>query len=259
MSAALQARFGGLVEELAAIIGAYGDAPADVTPGQFPHGRRLVATFAVSGGYVGSCTVAVDYAGAEAIARLLSGSEGALTDTAVADGLRAALGQSVAALASRGPSERLDMTLGSVESGGIGLPDGETWSYSVAVPGFSEPVLIGMTWAGSAGTVSAAGAEDEDGEAPRREERIEDRIDVILDIDLPIVVRFGRTEMPIRQLTRLGMGSVIDLGRSPDDPVELLVSDRVVAHGEVVIVGGNYGIRILDVASPSERVRSIEG
>ena len=85
-----------------------------------------------------------------------------------------------------------------------------------------------------------------------------DRIDVILDIDLPLVVRFGRTELPLRTLTRLGPGSVIDLGRSPDDPVEVLVSNRVVARGEVVIVGGNYGVRILDVVSPKERMRSME-
>jgi flagellar motor switch protein FliN/FliY len=84
------------------------------------------------------------------------------------------------------------------------------------------------------------------------------RIDVILDIDLPIVIRFGHTELPLRALTRLGPGSVIDLGRSPDDPVEVMVSDRVIAHGEVVIVGGNYGIRILDVVSPSERMRTME-
>jgi flagellar motor switch protein FliN/FliY len=81
---------------------------------------------------------------------------------------------------------------------------------------------------------------------------------VILDIDLPVVVRFGHTEMSIKALTRIGPGSVIDLGRSPDDPVEILVSDRVVAHGEVVVIGGNYGIRILDVASPAERMRTVE-
>ena len=74
-----------------------------------------------------------------------------------------------------------------------------------------------------------------------------------------MVVRFGHTELPIRALSRLGPGSVIDLGRSPDDPVEVLVSNRVVAHGEVVIVGGNYGVRILDVASQRERARSMEG
>jgi flagellar motor switch protein FliN len=86
----------------------------------------------------------------------------------------------------------------------------------------------------------------------------ESRIDVILDIDLPVIVRFGHTELPLRTLTRLGPGSVIDLGRSPDDPVEIMVSDRVIARGEVVVVGGNYGIRILDVVSTSERMRSME-
>jgi flagellar motor switch protein FliN/FliY len=84
------------------------------------------------------------------------------------------------------------------------------------------------------------------------------RIDVILDIDLPVVVRFGRTDLPLRALTRLGPGSVIDLGRSPDEPVEVMVSNRVVARGEVVIVGGNYGIRIIDVVSPSERMAWVE-
>jgi flagellar motor switch protein FliN/FliY len=86
----------------------------------------------------------------------------------------------------------------------------------------------------------------------------DDRIDVILDIDLPLVVRFGKTELPLKALTRMGPGSVIDLGRSPDDPVEVLVSNRVVARGEVVIVSGSYGIRILDVVSQRERVRSME-
>ena len=86
----------------------------------------------------------------------------------------------------------------------------------------------------------------------------ESRIEVILDIDLPVVVRFGHTELPLRTLTRLGPGSVIELGRSPDDPVELMVSDRVIARGEVVVVGGNYGIRILDVVSPTERMQSME-
>jgi flagellar motor switch protein FliN/FliY len=84
------------------------------------------------------------------------------------------------------------------------------------------------------------------------------KLDVILDIDLPLLVRFGRTEMPLRTLTMLGPGSVIDLGRSPDDPVDVLVSNQVVARGEVVIVGGNYGVRITDVMSPADRIRSME-
>ena len=99
----------------------------------------------------------------------------------------------------------------------------------------------------------------EDAQATQATHQVDQsRIDVILDIDLPVVVRFGRTDLPLRTLTRLGPGSVIDLGRSPDEPVELMVSNRVVARGEVVIVGGNYGIRILDVVSPSERMPWVE-
>src|SRR5262249_14599677 len=83
-------------------------------------------------------------------------------------------------------------------------------------------------------------------------------LDVIMDIDLPLVVRFGRTELPLKTLTALGPGSVIDLGRSPDEPVEVLISNRVVARGEVVIVSGNYGVRVRDVVSATERARSLE-
>ncbi len=73
------------------------------------------------------------------------------------------------------------------------------------------------------------------------------QLDVILDIDLPMVVRFGHTELTVEALTRIGEGSVIDLGRSPHEPVDLLVSGRLVARGEVVVVSGHYGVRILEL------------
>ena len=60
------------------------------------------------------------------------------------------------------------------------------------------------------------------------------RLDAVLDVDLPLVVRFGRAVMPLRALADLGPGSVVDMGRSPDEPVELLVGDRLIARGEVV-------------------------
>jgi flagellar motor switch protein FliN/FliY len=64
--------------------------------------------------------------------------------------------------------------------------------------------------------------------------------------------------MPLRLIAALGPGSVIDLGRSPDDPVDVLVSNQLVARGEVVIVGGNYGVRITDVINPGNGARSVE-
>src|SRR5262249_58726244 len=73
------------------------------------------------------------------------------------------------------------------------------------------------------------------------------RLEAVLDVDLPLVVRFGRATMPLRALAVLGPGSVIDMGRSPDEPVELLVGDRLIARGEVVVVSGNYGVRITEL------------
>ena len=80
-------------------------------------------------------------------------------------------------------------------------------------------------------------------------------LEVLMDVELPISVRFGRAEMSLLALTRLGPGSVIDLHRSPDDPVELMVSGKVVARGEVVVVAGNYGVRVTEVVSTTERIR----
>ena len=73
------------------------------------------------------------------------------------------------------------------------------------------------------------------------------RLEAVLDVDLPLVVRFGRAVMPLRALVDLGPGSVVDMGRSPDEPVELVVGERVIARGEVVIVAGNYGVRITEL------------
>jgi flagellar motor switch protein FliN/FliY len=85
------------------------------------------------------------------------------------------------------------------------------------------------------------------------------RLDAVLDVELPLVVRFGRAVMPLRALADLGPGSVIDMGRSPDEPVELLVGDRLIARGEVVIVGGNYGVRISELAGTRPLSMELQG
>ena len=84
------------------------------------------------------------------------------------------------------------------------------------------------------------------------------RLEAVFDVDLPLVVRFGRAVMPLRALADLGPGSVVDMGRSPDDPVELLVGDRVIARGEVVIVGGNYGVRITELTGAPQAAPETE-
>jgi len=80
-------------------------------------------------------------------------------------------------------------------------------------------------------------------------------LDVILDIELPLVVRFAQTTLTLQALSRLGPGSVIDLDRSPEEPVDVLVNGRLIARGEVVVAAGNYGVRIAEVLTADERIR----
>jgi flagellar motor switch protein FliN/FliY len=87
---------------------------------------------------------------------------------------------------------------------------------------------------------------------------VPENLDVILDIDLPLSVRFGHAELTLDALTKLGPGSLIELARLPDDPVELLVNGKLVARGEVVVVGGNYGVRVHEVVSTEARIRTLE-
>lgn len=84
-------------------------------------------------------------------------------------------------------------------------------------------------------------------------------MELILDIELPLWVRFGETAMTLQALTKLGPGTTLDLERSPDDPVDVMVNNTVIARGEVVVVAGNYGVRVTEVVSASDRIRSMAG
>jgi flagellar motor switch protein FliN/FliY len=82
-------------------------------------------------------------------------------------------------------------------------------------------------------------------------------IDLLLDVELPISVSFGHTEMPLKDVMKLGAGSVIELDKSVNDPVTIIVNHKPIATGEVVIVDGKYGVRILEVESTADRIRSL--
>jgi len=75
---------------------------------------------------------------------------------------------------------------------------------------------------------------------------------------LEVSVELGRTKMLINDLLQLGQGSVIELDKLAGDPVEILVNQRLVARGEVVVVNEKFGIRLTDILSPMERVRKLK-
>ncbi len=82
-------------------------------------------------------------------------------------------------------------------------------------------------------------------------------IDLLLDVELPVSVSFGHSEMQLKDVLKLGAGSVIELDKSVNDPVAIIVNHKPIAKGEVVMVDGNYGVRILEVESTADRIRSL--
>ena len=82
-------------------------------------------------------------------------------------------------------------------------------------------------------------------------------LDLILDIPLAVTVELGRSKMLINDLLQLGQGSVIELTKLVGDPLEVLVNDKLVARGEVVVVNEKFGVRLTDIVDPMERVKSL--
>lgn len=82
-------------------------------------------------------------------------------------------------------------------------------------------------------------------------------VQMLLDINLNVTIELGRTRLSIRRILELGPGSIIELDRLAGEPVDLLVNDKVVAKGEVVVVDEYFGIRILSLVSPEERIKQL--
>jgi|GEM_PF-83184 len=80
-------------------------------------------------------------------------------------------------------------------------------------------------------------------------------LDRLMDIDMEVAISFGETTLVLADVLKLSSGAIVELNRAVSDTVQLLVNDTVIAEGEVVVVEGNYGIRVTNVVSPQERVR----
>jgi flagellar motor switch protein FliN/FliY len=82
-------------------------------------------------------------------------------------------------------------------------------------------------------------------------------MDLLLEVDLPVSISFGRTQLPMKDVLKLTTGSIVELNRGVNEPVEVLVNRCLIARGEVVVVEGNYGVRIQEIASRQDRLRSL--
>ena len=81
--------------------------------------------------------------------------------------------------------------------------------------------------------------------------------DLLLDIKLQLTVELGRTEMPIKKILELTRGSIIELDKVAGEPVELYASGKMIAKGEVVVIEDNFGLRIISIVSPDDRIKNL--
>ncbi len=82
-------------------------------------------------------------------------------------------------------------------------------------------------------------------------------IDLLLDVQLELTVELGRTTMSIRHILALGAGAVVELQKLAGEPVDILVNNRPIATGEVVVVDDNFGVRIADILDPKKRIETL--
>jgi flagellar motor switch protein FliN/FliY len=100
------------------------------------------------------------------------------------------------------------------------------------------------------------GTEAPDENQPTEDDATRD-LDFILDIPLDLSVELGRTKMLVNDLLQLGQGSIVELNKIAGEPLEIFINRKLVARGEVVVVNEKFGVRLTDIVSPMERVKSL--
>lgn len=83
-------------------------------------------------------------------------------------------------------------------------------------------------------------------------------IDFLLDIPINITVELGRTKLLLRDLLKLSEGAILELDKFEGEPVDILVNNKLIAKGEVVVINERFGVKIVDIISTQERVKQLK-
>ncbi len=250
-----------LIGELAAAIDAIGGTTITVAEGGGVAGQGWTLSLVATGALRGTARLTLDPEGVTALLHTVLGADADTSDSAARDLLTELTNQALSSLCLKPAFAGLTLSPGAIESTAV-APE-QTTLFALT---FGDHTLQAAATASlEAGSEAPAVASASRPPARRAAaggpttEVPTSNLEVVLDIELPLSVRFGSTVMSIRALSSIGPGSIVDMGRSPDDPVEVLVCGRPIAKAEVVIVAGNYGVRITDLTSPMERIRAMEG
>ncbi|MEZ5290623.1 MAG: FliM/FliN family flagellar motor switch protein [Vicinamibacterales bacterium] len=225
-----------------------------------PSGEGWGTPVTATGVLDGTLTFWVDEAGVQAISRQMTGLEEAADPAVVIDMLRELWGQAASATTLIEGFEGLQLAVGTPAAGA--MPPARRahrrHRHALAQLCAGGEVTAAASAPGAATSGRSAAPAPTPGPASPGTAVLPGNLAALLDIDLPLLVRFARTEMSLKALAQLGPGSMVDMGRSPDAPVQLLVGSQVIAEGEVVVVSGNYGVRITSLVSPADRLKAIE-
>lgn len=173
---------------------------------------------------------------------------------AAALGLRAqGWGQSEVNLRHLGPLRRTVENAEGTDTLAFQLPDGARIEFTMALDGALKERIRQRL----AGETAPPAERTPIGE--RQPTTSTARFDMLLDVELDVTLRFGNRQMLLHDVAELAPGSVLELDRQIDDPVELLVSGKTIAWGEVVVVDGNYGLRIQRLVHRRDRLAALEG
>jgi len=92
---------------------------------------------------------------------------------------------------------------------------------------------------------------------PPQPSEIQQKLELLFDVPLKVVVELGRARMTLKQVMDLTIGSLIELDKLTGEPVDVLVNGKLIARGEVVVIDENFGVRITEIVSPKQRLYSI--
>ena len=172
----------------------------------------------------------------------------------------------------------------SVQDEGGGAEDAElAVQYAYSVDGTAHPLVLAVSSAALEAIQAAdqpqvaeavsAGAKGPGGGAPTAsrsagsvespsggltlDPAAQKNLAMLFEVDLDLSVSFGTAELPLQDVLKLASGSIVELNRSVNEPVDVLVNNCVVARGDVVVIDGNYGIRVTEIVSRKERIQSI--
>lgn len=83
-------------------------------------------------------------------------------------------------------------------------------------------------------------------------------LNLLLDIPLKVTVELGRTQKTIKDILELSQGSIVELDKLAGEPVDILVNNKLIAKGEVVVIDENFGVRVTDIVSQLDRITKIQ-